>query len=66
MFYHIFYTLLDVNLFQYITFRAGGAILTSLIITFLIAPAIIRNLKKYKYDKYLKTIRGVGYIWSDK
>ncbi|MBO7611683.1 MAG: phospho-N-acetylmuramoyl-pentapeptide-transferase [Elusimicrobia bacterium] len=54
MFYHIFYTLLDVNLFQYITFRAGGAILTSLIITFLIAPAIIRNLKKYKIGQVVR------------
>ena len=54
MFYHLFYTLLDINLFQYITFRAGGAILTSLIITFLIAPAIIRNLKKYKIGQVVR------------
>ena len=57
MFYHIFYTLLDINLFQYITFRAGGAILTSLIITFIIAPVIIRNLKKYKIGQ---TVRDDG------
>ncbi|MBR3653878.1 MAG: phospho-N-acetylmuramoyl-pentapeptide-transferase [Elusimicrobia bacterium] len=55
MFYHIFYTLLNINLFQYITFRAGGAILTSLIITFLIAPAIIRNLKKYKIGQVVRS-----------
>ncbi len=48
MFYYLFHTLLNINLFQYITFRAGGAILTSLIITFLIGPMTIRNLKKYK------------------
>ncbi len=54
MFYYLFYTLLDINLFQYITFRAGGAILTSLIITFLIAPAIIRNLKKYKIGQVVR------------
>ena len=57
MFYHIFYTLLDINIFQYITFRAGGAILTSLIITFVIAPIIIRNLKKYKIGQ---TVRDDG------
>lgn len=57
MFYHIFYTLLDINIFQYITFRAGGAILTSLIITFFIAPIIIRNLKKYKIGQ---TVRDDG------
>ena len=54
MFYYIFYTLCNINLFQYITFRAGGAILTSLIITFLIAPAIIRNLKKYKIGQIVR------------
>ena len=54
MFYYIFYTLCDINLFQYITFRAGGAILTSLIITFLIAPAIIKNLKKYKIGQIVR------------
>ena len=55
MFYHLFYTVLNINLFQYITFRAGGAILTSLIITFLIAPAIIRNLKKYKIGQVVRS-----------
>ena len=54
MFYYLFYTLLDINLFQYITFRSGGAILTSLIITFLIAPAIIKNLKKYKIGQVVR------------
>ena len=54
MFYYLFYTLLDINLFQYITFRAGGAILTSLITTFLIAPAIIKNLKKYKIGQVVR------------
>ena len=50
MFYHILYNLREVfspfNVFQYITFRAGGAILTSLIISFLIGPFMIRYLKK--------------------
>jgi len=57
MFYHFFYTICGINLFQYITFRAGGAILTSLIITFIIAPFIIRNLKKYKIGQ---TVRDDG------
>ncbi|MDD3052782.1 MAG: phospho-N-acetylmuramoyl-pentapeptide-transferase [Endomicrobiia bacterium] len=61
MFYHILYSLSEVftplNVFQYITFRAGGAILTSLIITFLIAPYIIRTLKKYKISQ---TVRDDG------
>lgn len=34
------------NLFNYLTFRSGGAIFTALIISFLIGPAIIRWLRK--------------------
>ena len=52
MLYHFLYGLRDIfspfNLFQYITFRAGGAVLTSLLITFLIAPYIINKLKELK------------------
>ena len=33
------------NLFRYLTFRAGGAVVTSLILAFLFGPAIIRWLK---------------------
>jgi two-component system response regulator CiaR len=29
------------------------------------ASGIRKELKKYGYDKYLKTIRGVGYIWNN-
>jgi phospho-N-acetylmuramoyl-pentapeptide-transferase len=34
------------NLFRYLTFRSGGAILTALLIAFVTGPAIIRWLKK--------------------
>ncbi len=34
------------NLFRYITFRTGGAIMTALVICFIIAPPMIRWLKK--------------------
>lgn len=33
------------NLFRYLTFRTGGAIMTALVISFLIGPALIRWLK---------------------
>lgn len=33
------------NLFRYLTFRSGGAVMTALIISFLIGPAMIRWLK---------------------
>ncbi len=34
------------NLFRYLTFRSGGAVLTALVISFLMGPIIIRWLKK--------------------
>ena len=36
------------NVFRYITFRTGGAILTALIISFLLGPYLIQNLKKFQ------------------
>ena len=33
------------NVFRYITFRAGGAMMTALIIAFIIGPPLIRWLK---------------------
>lgn len=50
MLYHLLYPLADdfaiFNLFRYITFRTGGAIMTALIIGFVIGPGFIRWLKK--------------------
>ncbi|WP_404379370.1 phospho-N-acetylmuramoyl-pentapeptide-transferase [Caenispirillum salinarum] len=34
------------NLFRYLTFRAGGAVVTSLIVAFIVGPMLIRWLKK--------------------
>ncbi len=59
MFYHIFYPLREVfsplNLFQYITFRSAGAILTSLVISFLLGPALIAYLKNLKIGQTIRT-----------
>ena len=41
------------NIFKYLTFRSGGALLTSLIFSFLLAPFIINWLKKIKDIKKL-------------
>lgn len=50
MLYHLLYALADdfavFNLFRYITFRTGGAVMTALIIGFVIGPAMIKWLKK--------------------
>ena len=58
MLYHIFFGLSHVwsplNVFQYITFRAGGAILTSLLICFIIGPFVIRKLKEMKVGQTVR------------
>jgi phospho-N-acetylmuramoyl-pentapeptide-transferase len=38
------------NLFRYLTFRSGGAVLTGLLVSFLLGPAIIRWLKAKQRD----------------
>jgi phospho-N-acetylmuramoyl-pentapeptide-transferase len=44
------------NLFRYITFRTGGAMVTSLIISFLVGPALIRWLRRYQgYGQPIRT-----------
>lgn len=50
MLYQWFFPLADeyafFNLFQYLTFRGGGAIMTSLVLSLVIGPPLIRWLKK--------------------
>ena len=48
------------NLFRYLTFRSGGAVMTALIISFLIGPAMIRWLKKKQ--KELNEGEDVDYV----
>ncbi len=49
MLYNLLYPLAEdvavFNLFKYITFRTGGALMTALVISFLIGPGVIRWLK---------------------
>jgi len=50
MLYNLLYPLHEqvqfFNLFKYLTFRSGGAVLTALVISFIIAPPMIRWLRK--------------------
>lgn len=46
------------NLFRYITFRAGGACLTALVISFWIGPKLIRKLRAMQQDG--QPIRALG------
>ncbi|MDA0997920.1 MAG: phospho-N-acetylmuramoyl-pentapeptide-transferase [Proteobacteria bacterium] len=49
MLFHILYPLADqfsaLNVFRYITFRAGGAVITALIVSFLFGPVLIDLLR---------------------
>ena len=72
MLYNLLYPLSDqysvLNLFKYLTFRTGGAVFTSLIVCFLIGPAIIHWLKDKQHacqpiredgpESHLKTKQG--------
>ncbi len=52
MFYYFFLPLIDqfnfLNLFKYITFRAGGALFTALAISFILGPILIKKLKSFQ------------------
>lgn len=49
MLYHLLFPLVDqfpiFNVFRYLTFRTGGAVMTALIISFVIGPKLIRTLQ---------------------
>lgn len=59
MLYHLFYPLHTVfsplNIFQYITFRSAAAILTSLVISFIMGPPMIAYLKRLKIGQTVRT-----------
>lgn len=50
MFYNLLFPLADefgaFNLFRYLTFRSGGAVVTAIVISFLLGPSLIRWLKQ--------------------
>jgi phospho-N-acetylmuramoyl-pentapeptide-transferase len=58
MFYHLLAplgdTFLPFNLFTYISFRAAGAMVTALLIAFVIGPAIIRRLHDLKVGQVIR------------
>jgi phospho-N-acetylmuramoyl-pentapeptide-transferase len=56
--YHIFYRLSSIftpfNVFQYITFRSGGAILTSLLFCFVAVPCVIKKFESFKIKQTVR------------
>ncbi len=58
MFYHLFTplgkTYIIFNLFNYISFRAAGAMVTALLIAFIVGPGIIRTLRARKIGQVIR------------
>lgn len=58
MFYHwlvpLSSTHIAFNLFNYISFRAGGAMVTAWLLAFLAGPAVIRQLRSYKIGQVIR------------
>ena len=67
MLYLLLYPLADqfqaFNLFRYITFRAGGAVVTALLISFIFGPRIIAWLKSKQGDGQPIRDDGPQAIW---
>ncbi len=59
MLYHLLYPLRDkfsgFNVFRYITFRSAGAVLTALIVTFVLAPSMIAWLRRLKVGQHVRS-----------
>ena len=58
MLYHLLYPLRDkfggFNVFRYITFRSAGAVLTALIVSFVLAPSMIAWLRRLKVGQHVR------------
>jgi phospho-N-acetylmuramoyl-pentapeptide-transferase len=58
MLYHLLYPLRETfsgfNVFRYITFRSAGAVLTALIVSFLLAPSVIAWLRRLKVGQQVR------------
>src|SRR6188474_1122416 len=59
MLYHLFAPMgkshLFFNLFNYISFRAAGAVVTALLVAFVFGPAIIRKLAELRVGQVVRT-----------
>ncbi len=58
MFYHIFVPFVNhftaLNIFKYITFRAGYAMVTALLLSFIVGPRVIKWLKKWQMKEKIR------------
>jgi phospho-N-acetylmuramoyl-pentapeptide-transferase len=58
MLYHLLYPLRDkfggFNVFRYITFRSAGAVLTALLVSFILAPSMIAWLRRLRVGQHVR------------
>ncbi len=58
MLYSLLYKLHDwfspLNVFRYITFRTALAVITAMLITFIIGPAVIRRLRRFSVTQHIR------------
>ncbi len=58
MLYHLLYplskTFSGFNVFRYLTFRSAGAVITALVVSFLLGPVIIRRLRLLKVGQQVR------------
>jgi len=58
MLYHLLYplskTFSGFNVFRYLTFRSAGAVITALVVSFLLGPGIIRRLRVLKVGQQVR------------
>ena len=61
MLYHLLTPLADefqlFNVFRYLTFRTGGAVMTALIISFLLGPSLIRWMRSLTMEERLRWLQ---------
>ena len=51
---YLIHTYFDINILQYVTFRAAGAAITALLISFLLGPKIIRTLQLHQIGEMIR------------
>ena len=51
---YLIHTYFDINILQYVTFRAAGAAITALLISFLWGPKIIRTLQNHQIGETIR------------
>ncbi|MBZ0160718.1 MAG: phospho-N-acetylmuramoyl-pentapeptide-transferase [bacterium] len=66
MLYHLLYPLHEsyavLNVFRYVTFRTAGAILTALLISLLLGPALIRKLQELQIGQSIRDDGPAGHL----